>query len=381
VRRQSRNGILIHGRQLGLLPMEKLRRVEHPTTRITDNFQRVDEREHGFSRAFRGDYGFLAPRERERFITGSRLSAVMGKMNFHLAPLVDVEVADSKANIPEAPEILSRHIKRLGYFLRADIVGICHLPQYDVYSHDRNGNSVKLNHQFAIVVLVDQDYKKMNGSTGDDGISASQSMQGYTATAMIACMIADYIRILGFEARAHHAGNYQVVLPPLLLLAGIGELSRLGIVLNPFLGTRFKAAAITTDLPLVPDKPVDFGLQEFCRICQKCADNCPSKALPTGDTVMYNGYEVWRFDTEHCVKYRLTNPSVVMCGRCIKVCPWNKPQGWTHDVVRWLIKHAPFLDSFIVQMDDICSYGKQDIKDKWWFDKADVNASYHHPHN
>ncbi|MBW1674969.1 MAG: hypothetical protein JRJ45_15315 [Deltaproteobacteria bacterium] len=50
---------------------------------------------------------------------------------------------------------------------------------------------------------------------------------------------------------------------------------------------------------------------------------------------------------------------------CIRVCPFNKPKGWFHDVVRWLIKHTPFLDSFIVKMDDLAGYGKQK-KLKFW---------------
>jgi len=34
--------------QLGPYPMERLKRVDQPTTRITDNIPRFDEREHGF---------------------------------------------------------------------------------------------------------------------------------------------------------------------------------------------------------------------------------------------------------------------------------------------------------------------------------------------
>ena len=87
-----------------------------------------------------------------------------------------------------------------------------------------------------------------------------------------------------------------------------------------------------------------------------------------GEPEMQNGYENWRFDAERCTRFRLTNPNGLMCGRCIKVCPWNKPPGWTHDAVRWLIQHAPFLDRFLVRMDDVFGYGRQDLKDKWWFD-------------
>jgi reductive dehalogenase len=283
-------------------------------------------------------------------------------------------VAKLKAPILEDPEALSRHIKQLGYFLRADIVGVCRLPRYAVYSHDLAGNSVELNHKNAILIVIDQDYETMLGSAGDDWISNSQSFIGYSTSAFIACIMANYIRKLGYPARAHHVFNYQVLVVPLLLWAGIGEMCRAGIVLNPFLGTRFKAAVVTTDLPLEPDSPVDFGLQEFCRKCLKCADECHAGAIPDGDKVMLNGYENWRFDADRCSKYRVGNQGGSACGRCIKVCPWNKPEGWTHDVVRWMAKQAPFLDKLLVRMDKVWGYGRRDMRYKWWLDLEEVDG-------
>ena len=361
--------------QLGPYPMEKLKKVKQPTTLITDDIPRFDEREHGFARTIRGDFGPHLAHEFERFITKHPLGAALANMAGIMVPLVDGEVAQAKAPLPEAPQVLSRHIKQLGYFLRADIVGICRLPQYAVYHHDLAGNPVELNHKYAILIVVDQDFDTMYGSTGDDWISGSQSFIGYSTSAFIACIMADYIRKLGYPARAHHVFNYQVLVVPLLLLAGIGELSRLGIVLNPFLGTRFKAAVVTTDLPLEPDSPVDFGLQEFCQKCLTCANECHARALPDGEKVMLNGYENWRFDADLCSKYRVSNQGGSSCGRCIKLCPWNRPEGWTLDLVRWMSKDAPFLDGLLVKMDNVWGYGKQDERYKWWLDLEDVDGS------
>ncbi len=360
--------------QLGPYPMEKLKRVDRPTIRITEDVQRFDEREHGFAHTMRGDYGPMPQKEMMRFVPKYPLGGAFTRVTMAMSTLADGEVATKKAPIPQDPAVLSRHIKQLGYFLRADIVGVCRLPRYAVYSHDMMGNPVECHHDNAIVVVVDQDYDTMAGSTGDDWISGSQSFIGYSNTTLISCIIADYIRQLGYPARAHNATNYQVLVVPLLLLAGIGEMSRAGIALNPFLGTRFKAAVVTTDLPLEPDKPIDFGLQEFCEKCLKCVVECHSNAIPGGSKIMYNGYETWHFDAELCSKFRTSNPHGSACGRCIKVCPWNKPEGWTHDIVRWLVKHIPFLDRAIVKMDDVWGYGKQEIKHKWWFDIEDVDG-------
>jgi 3-chloro-4-hydroxyphenylacetate reductive dehalogenase len=363
-------------------PMEKLKRVDTPTTLITDSVKRVPQSENGFRRAARGDFGESAVREMKRFVKKYPVSSALSNMTSCLVPFADGNTAGLIAPISENPLILSRHIKKLGYFLRADIMGICRLPEYAVYAPENSSSGEKkpdpleLNHKSAILIVVDQDYYTMKGSSGHDWISGAQSFRGYSTTAFISSMLADYIRQLGYSAYAHHSGSYQVALPPLLMLSGIGEMSRISeCVLNPFLGTRFKAAAVTTDMPLEPDKPIDFGLQKFCDICQKCAEYCPSKAITTGPKVMYNGYETWKSDIEKCAKFRIVNPNGSACGTCIKVCPWNKPKGWTHDLVRWLIEHAPVLNGMIVSMDTALGYGKQDLRYKWWFDLENVDGT------
>ena len=136
----------VPSRQLGPYPMEKLKRVDEPTTRITGNVRRFDQREEGFNRALRGDFGPFAARERQRFVLKQPLSAALVEMDLHLTSMADGEVASAKAPIPKDPEVLNRHIKSLGYFLRADIMGICRLPQWAVYSHDMEGQPIELNH-------------------------------------------------------------------------------------------------------------------------------------------------------------------------------------------------------------------------------------------
>jgi reductive dehalogenase len=370
--------ILTGKKQLGPYPMGKIRKVDKPTTKLTDDIQRVDFRNQGFTLAKLGKLGPVAQKEIARFGFKHPLAAGIWEPKPQLMQLFDGKVYPNKASLPQDPAILSQHIKNLGYFLQADIVSICELPQWAVYSHNIWGEPVECNHKYAILIIVDQNYKTMLGSRGDDWISISQSFLGYSHSALIAIQMAGYIRRLGYPARAHFEigpeGGYQVIVPPLLLLSGVGEVCRAGIILNPFLGTRFKASVVTTDLPLQPDKPVDFGLQEFCQRCIKCAQECPSKAISFGDKTMHNGYEIWKFDLKRCTTYRVTNQNGASCGRCIKVCPWNKPKGWTHSMVRWFIKSAPLLDKFFIKMDDVFGYGKQDLCYKWWFDLEEIDG-------
>ena len=378
--RNNREGTIPPGRRRPNYPMHRLKRVDRPTTRIEpDKLERPDEREHGFARVMRGAFGPGPQREMARFVPKYPLGASFARLTAAMGEHLDGDIAPQKAPLPDDPALVTEHVRSLGYFLKADIVGICELPPWAVYSHDITGNAIELPHRYAIVLVVDQDYDTMAGSTGDDWISGTQSFIGYSNAALMSCVMADYIRRLGYPARAHNAAGYQVVVPPLLMLAGIGEMSRAGIVLNPFLGMRFKASVVTTDLPLVPDKPVDFGLQAFCETCLKCAVECDSGAIPKGGKVWQNGYESWRFDAGKCSKFRVANPHGSACGRCIKVCPFNKPAGWTHDAVRWMIRHTPFLGRTIARADDLLGYGKAEEQYRWWFDLEDVDGTLQVP--
>jgi 3-chloro-4-hydroxyphenylacetate reductive dehalogenase len=358
-------------------PVHTLKRVDRPTTKIIDDrVGRVDERESGFNKAARGDYGKVLRREVGRFVRKQPFSAALLKMAGHMRGVVDGLAAGTKAPIPDEPALLSRHVKEAAYFLRADAVGICELPPYAVYTNSApTGEPVEVRHKYAIAILIDQDYRASHAGSGHDWISNSMSFMSYSTSAFIACILADYIRRLGYPARAHHARNYQVVLPPILLWAGLGEMSRIGdCVLHPFLGPRFKAAVVTTDLPLVPDKPIDFGLQDFCSRCRKCARECPSGALSFEEKVMYNGYEHWPTDIRKCTSMRVGNRNGSGCGTCIKVCPWNKPYTPFHRAVGFAMRRFSLARGLAIKGDDFMGYGRPDPHDRWWFDLEEADG-------
>jgi reductive dehalogenase len=234
---------------------------------------------------------------------------------------------------------------------------------------------IELSHKYAIPVLVDQDYRTSQAYTGSDWISNAMSMMSYATSGFIAIILADYIRRLGYPAKAHYAPFYDVNLPPIILMAGLGELSRIGdSVLHPFLGPRFKGAVVTTDLPLLPDKPIDFGLQDFCSKCKKCARECPSGAISDGSKEMFNGYEKWPMDKKKCTGMRVGNQRGSGCGTCIKVCPWSKPYTPFHRAVNWTMRHSGMARSIAIWGDDLMGYGKPDYSKKWWFDLEDVEG-------
>jgi epoxyqueuosine reductase QueG len=146
-------------------------------------------------------------------------------------------------------------------------------------------------------------------------------------------------------------------------------------VIHPFLGPRFKAAIVTTDLPLQKDSPIDFGLQDFCSKCMKCVRECPSGALSDGPKILYNGYERWPGDVEKCTSMRVGNQKGASCGTCMTVCPWNKPYTALHRAAGALVRRSAIARSLAVWADDLLGYGKPDASRKWWVDLEDVEGN------
>jgi ferredoxin len=67
--------------------------------------------------------------------------------------------------------------------------------------------------------------------------------------------------------------------------------------------------------------------------------------------VKFNGYEMWKPDVEACTRYRVTNPNGSACGRCMKMCPFNK-QGLTqHRLWLWTAIRVAPLRKFLIWLD------------------------------
>jgi ferredoxin len=375
---------------LSAYPMEQVDRVERPTTLILDDeVPRVPKRASFFDRALRGDLGEKSQRERNRFAFKQPHTAGMMAPMRAMVPIQGGEAAALDTSAYGDPAANARALKSLSHFLGADITGICEVPRYAWYSHDGDGEPIEPYHRYAVVMLIDQEYDTMEGASGDDWISGAQSMRAYLRGGEIAGIMAETLRRLGFPARSQTNVDSDVLHIPLVLWAGLGEMSRIGeLVLNPFIGPRIKTVVLTTDMPLEVDKPIDFGLQRFCENCWKCARECPCDAIPLGDKVMFNGYEIWKPDVERCARYRLTNSKGSACGRCMKTCPLNKVvtadgplatrmASWCGVNARWL---KPLMVPIAVKLDDALGNGKRNPVKKWWLDLEIVDGVCVTPH-
>ena len=374
---------------LSAYPLETVLRVDRPTTLIFDDeVPQVPKRAEFFARAEAGDLGEKSRIERGRFAFKHPFAMSMVSLIRSMVPEQDGEVSNETGSDYTDPDSNSKAIKSLSYLLGSEMTGICEIPRYAWYSNRKDGSKIPYNHKYAVVMLVDQGYETMEGASGDDFISGAQSMRAYMRGAEIAGVMAEHLRSNGFSSRAQTNADSDVVHIPLVLWAGLGELSRIGeLVLNPFIGPRLKTVVMTTNMPLEIDKPIDFGLQSFCSSCFKCARECPCNAISWGDKIMFNGYEMWKPDVERCTRYRLTNQKGLACGRCMKTCPLNKVVTWEGPlmtrVASWLGINARFLKPAIIPiavwLDDWLGHGIRNPLKKWWLDLEIVNGNAVHP--
>ncbi len=220
------------------------------------------------------------------------------------------------------PDNMSHLIKRWTKKLGAVSVGITELKSYHLYSTigrgDRYGEAVDLDHDFAIALTVEMEKELLDRAPY--GPTVMESAQQYLNSGAIAVQLAEFIRNLGYSARAHIDGSYRVVCPLVARDAGLGEIGRMGLLMTPELGPRVRIAVVTTDLPLIVDERTrDLSMLSFCSRCMKCAAVCPSKAISFEDRQEIDGALRWQINSEACFTYWCTIGTD--CASCMRACP------------------------------------------------------------
>lgn len=274
------------------------------------------------------------------------------------------------------PDILTRRVKKAAAFLGASKVGICELDRRWLYSSaylltpeggQEVQNNIPAEYTHAVALAVEMSYEAMKCSPA--GPAAAATGLGYSQMAFSAGLLAQYIRGLGYKAIP--CGNDTACSIPIAIDAGLGEIARNGLLITPEFGPRVRLAKVLTDLPLKPDKPIEFGVWDFCRICKKCADKCPSKSIMFGEPTdkAHNisnrqGVMAWHINAETCLSFWADNG--MDCSNCIRTCPFNKPTGALHELVRWGISNTPGLNRLFIWGDEVFGYGKKMNSNKFW---------------
>jgi ferredoxin len=274
-----------------------------------------------------------------------------------LREAVDGPVEDVSHDLPAKD--LTRYLKDLALYYGACQAGVTELQPYHLYSHIGRGagiygEPVSLEHRYALAFTVEMDFHMVGASPNPQ--TAMESVKQYVEAARVAVQLAAVIRALGFEARAHIDKNYRLIAPLVARDTGLGEIGRMGLLMTPNLGPRVRLGAVTTNAELIPDgRQPDPTVIDFCNICQKCAENCPSKSIPFGERREVDGVLRWKVNSETCFHYWTVIGTD--CGRCMAVCPYSHPDSTTHNLIRWGIARSGVFRRGALWMDDFF-YGK-----------------------
>jgi len=267
----------------------------------------------------------------------------------------------------------SNAIKRAARLFGADLVGITHWdPRWDYETHynaitrqEVPWSEYPFKPKTVIVMALEMDYEGM--AAAPSSITDAAVGERYAHMAYTAYGVSAFIRQLGYNAIA--SGNDTGLSVPYAIAAGIGEGSRMGMVVTYNYGPRVRLMKVYTELDFVEyDKPKTFGVRHFCERCKRCADACPSKAIsqktypslyPTEEEkapTQFVGVEKWWFDGMKCLQYWIDSQS--SCGTCITSCPYNKPDFWHHRTIEKLNSLMPGpLHSFMREMDIWFGFG------------------------
>ena len=271
-------------------------------------------------------------------------------------------------------EVNSAEVKRAGKFLGADAIGICDYDERWVYSHNYSRQKLtdkpmELPDDLSSVVVIVNEMHHQTIETVPSALSGAATGQGYSRDIIAVLSITQFIRNLGYRAVA--SLNDTALSIPLAVQAGLGQYGRHGLLITPEFGPRVRIAKIFTDLPLIADEPIDFGVTETCNVCRRCSDGCPVKAIsfvaPDFDRhegiSHVKGVKKWTINAKKCFQFWANQGTD--CSICIRVCPYNKDfRKFFNRVLRWLLSNRG--RRLALWLDRKLKYGERKLAGWWW---------------
>ena len=331
--------------------------------------EKLNQKNTAFSIAHVGGYGPEAARNRWALQSQDPFGGLFWTLVMGLRYQVDGKVNPNTRGGFSSEEI-TKEIKRKARYLGADLVGITTrkdaFTYSDAFSYEESKlevgpaitTPIDLKHKYVISLGKEMNYPAIKAALNENGsASLGEIGKSYNEVAQVACALAGYIRQLGYAARAHHLRNDQIMHVPHAVDAGLGEQARFSYLINGKFGPRVRLAAVTTDLELLEDRPVDIGVQDFCENCRLCEINCPCNALPAEKKVV-RGFKRWHQDQDKCFNFWVSGANTFACTLCINSCPWNKPRSLVHRVSFFAATRSVVARRILYWISIIC-YGKR----------------------
>jgi reductive dehalogenase len=244
------------------------------------------------------------------------------------------------------PEKTAALVKKMAHEFGSTLVGITKLNPNWVYGYPISRRGFENPEEpleipdwweYAIVVGTPMAWDPMFANP-----NFGTSHDAYSRSRIVAARVEAFIKALGYPARTHVPGtSYDLMVPPIAIDAGLGQQARHSAMITPELGGNFRPAVITTNLPMATDKPIDFGVDEFCAHCKVCAEACPSGAIPMGGKVEVRGYLKYQLDTAKCQNFWNSNLGDIGCRVCVAVCPYTRKANWLHQLALKVTANDP----------------------------------------
>jgi reductive dehalogenase len=291
--------------------------------------------------------------------------AMLGASDHAINLMGDSAVVEPSSHASEdhlSPEQATEMVKKYARHLGADLVGICKVNALWAYTHrgavyfdkSEHGNELPESLPYALVYAVEMSYEHV--STAPHSPTMLESMHQYARGTFISTTLAQWFSGMGYHARAQHVDHYDHLMVPMAVDAGLGEMGRLGYLIAPKFGARIRVFGVTTDMPLIPDKPISVGAEQFCNKCKKCATSCPSGSIPLEEKTIHNGIERWKLNDQTC--YDFWGKAGTDCAICMAICPFNRPDTPLHQLVRWMVARSSLARSIFPYIENLI-YGKK----------------------
>ncbi len=265
------------------------------------------------------------------------------------------------------PKDFNNNIKEIVKYYGATDVGIVDLDEYSYYSHsggineslgfDNYGEEIKPKYKTGIIFTVKMDLEFMNRAPHFEELLTTE--QGYLRVAEVSTRLSMYLKSLGYESFANNSEIYLAPLVPLAYDAGLGEIGMSNHLVTLKHGDNVRLGAVFTNMELKTDKPIDFGLQDFCKKCALCLINCPSHSI-THLPRMVNGRQFYKFDENSC--FELWTKTGTDCGVCVQSCPFT--QGLNLVKVKKMVNDPELIEELVqshLKIHGRRNYSKSDL--------------------
>jgi reductive dehalogenase len=293
-----------------------------------------------------GDYYMLIDAWSGAWGTSERITSLPEQSDFQMGGGMGRGRTIGRPAPFKSPKMASKLIKKVAHHFGAAMVGITKLNPDWCYNYslrgskDRGPYEVPKHWEYVIAFGIPHQWDQAESNP-----NAGTSFDAYARVTIAARRLERFIKSLGYPARRHSPmDGYDVIAVPILVDAGLGQQGRHGIVITPETGSNFRAAFVTTNLPMEIDKPIDFGVNEFCQDCKICAEICPSASIsfePNNDKMITRGYRHWEINQTSCYNFWMQSMGGMGCRLCLIACPYSRKNNWVHAMTRTLDTNDP----------------------------------------